>query len=141
MTTEEMGYELKLYIGTAGATAATQVENATDVDYDLALEKGSTTARGTGGVVPIKTENAVSRNVTITWKMLNDPDDTDLTTIIAAAIVGGPLAITLTTGSGAVLFDGDCTVAKKYNAPLTGEGTYDFSATPTKASGRSPTLG
>lgn len=141
---DEMGYQSKLYIGTAGSAADTQVTNATDVDYDLAHEKGSTTVRGTGGSpgnVPIKTENVTQRGVTITWKMLNDPDDSVLSTIIAAAITGAALAVKLTTGTDANLFDGDCTISKKYNAPLAGEGTYDFTATPTKSAGRSPTLG
>lgn len=138
---DEMGYQAKLYIGTAGSAATTQVLQATDVDYDLALEKGSTTVRGTSGNVPIKTENATVRAVTVTWKMINDPTDSVLTTIIAACIAGAALAVKLTTGSGATLFDGDCTVTKKYNAPLAGEGSYDFSATPTKSAGRSPTLG
>lgn len=138
---EEMGYQSKLYIGTAGSTATTQVEGATNIDYDLALEKGDTTTRGTSGNVPIKTENATQRGVTVTWSMVNNPTDTVMTTIIAACITGAALAVKLTTGSGATLFDGDCTVAKKYNAPLNGEASYDFTATPTKSAGRSPTLG
>lgn len=138
---DEMGYQLKLYIGTAGTTASTQVEQATDVDYDITPQKGNTTVRGTGGVVPVKTENVTELDVTATWKMVNDPTDTALAVMIAAAISGAAVAVKLATGSGATLFDGDCTLSKKYNAPLTGEGTYDFSATPTKSAGRKPTLG
>jgi hypothetical protein len=138
---DEMGYQCKLYIGTAGAAAATQVTNATDVDYDLAPEKGSTTVRGTSGRVPIKTENVTLLSPTITWKMLNDPVDANLVLMISAAIGGAALAIKVTTGSGAVLFDGDCTLSKKYNAGMAGESTYDFTATPTKSAGRGPTLG
>jgi len=138
---DEMGYELHLYIGVEGSTATTLVEQATDIDYDLAIEKGSTTVRGTGGNVPIKTGNAVLRAAVITWSMINDPTDTVLGTMINRAITGNPLAVKLTTGSGATLFDGDCIVGKKYNAPLGAEGTYDFTAEPTKKMGRSPTLG
>lgn len=138
---DEMGYESKLYVGPAGSAATNLVEQATDVDYDLALERGNTTVRGTSGNVPIMTQNATQRQVTITWSMVNDPSDAVLSTIIAACITGASLAVKLVTGSGATLFDGDCTVTKKYNAPLTGEGTYDFSAVPTKKAARLPTLG
>ena len=138
---DEMGYQTKLYRGAAGSTAATQVTNATDVDYDLAPEKGSTTVRGTGGNVPIKTENVTQLGVTVTWSMLNDPADTDLAAFIAAAITGAAVALKLETDSGATLIDSDFTLAKKYNAPLSGEATYDFTATPTKSASRAPTLG
>ncbi len=73
--------------------------------------------------------------------MNNDPADTQLTTLIAAAISGAAIALKIATTSGATLFDGDCTIAKKLNAPLAGEATYDFTATPTKSAGRAPTLG
>lgn len=138
---DEMGYQSKLYIGTAGSAATSQVTQATDVDYDLAPQKGATTVRGTSGVVPITTENVTQIGVAVTWKMVNDPTDAQLATMIAAAISGAAVAVKLVTGSGATLFDGDCTLAKKYNAPLQGEATYDFTATPTKSAGRSPTLG
>lgn len=139
---EEMGYQLRLYLGTAGTTAATQITQATDIDYDVATTKGNTTSRGTGGLPPIMTENVTQRQVTVTWKQLNDPtNDTTLATLIAAAIAGNPMALKLTTGSGATLLDCDVVLTKKYNAPLTGEGTYDFTATPTKQMGRTPTIG
>ena len=138
---EEMGYQQLLYIGTAGSAAATQVTNATDVDYDLAPEKGATTNRGTGGNVPITTENVTQLGVTLTWKMNNDPADSQLTTLIAAAIAGAAIAMKITTTSAVTLVDADFTISKKLNAPLSGESTYDFTATPTKSAGRAPTLG
>jgi len=138
---DEMGYQSKLYIGTAGSAASTQVTQATDIDYKTTPQKGPTTVRGTSGVVPITTENVTQLGVSVTWKMVNDPTDAQLATMIAAAIAGAAIAVKLVTGSGATLFDGDCTLEKGYNAPLAGESTYDFTATPTKSAGRSPTLG
>lgn len=138
---EEMGFQTRLYVGTAGQDAATQVENALDVDYKIATQKGPTTARGTGGLPPITTENVTQRGVTITWGMNNDPDDAPLLTIIAAAKLGEPISIKLTTGSGVTLFHGDCILEKDYDAPLAGSATYNFTAVPTKQSGRTPTLG
>lgn len=138
---EEMGYQLALYVGAAGATAAAQITGAEDVDYDIQPQKGSTTNRGTGGNVPITTENVAALNVTITWKQHNNQNDTTLTTLLAAAKAGLPVAVKLVTLAGATLFDGDCTLSKKYNAPLGGTASYDFTATPTKQAGRSPILG
>jgi len=138
---EEMGYQLALYVGAAGATAATQITGAEDVDYDLAPQKGQTTNRGTGGNVPIVTENVVSLQPTVTWTQHNNQNDTTLTTLLAAAKVGLPVALKLVTLAGATLIDGDFTLSKKYNAPLAGTGTYDFVGTATKQAGRTVTLG
>lgn len=138
---EEMGYQTRLYVGTAGTTASTQVENALDVDYKIATQKGPTTDRGTGGDPPITTENVTQRGVTITWGMNNDPDNAQLLLFQAAAIVGAPISIKVVTGSVAVLFDGDVILEKDYDAPLAGSATYSFTAVPTKQSGRKPTLG
>lgn len=138
---EEMGFQTRLYVGTAGQNAETQVENALDVDYKIATKKGATTDRGTGGLPPITTENVTQRGVTITWGMNNDPDNAQLLLFQAAAIAGAPIAIKVTTGSGAVLFHGDVILDKDYDAPLDGPATYSFTAVPTKQSGRAPTIG
>ena len=138
---EEMGHELKIYVGTAGSAATEQVETATDIDYSMDPQKAPTTDRGTGAPIPITTENVVQRGVTITWTMNNDHNDTKLATLIAATVAGEAFALKLVTASNATIFDGDVTASKKYNAPLAGPGTYDFSATPTKKAGRKPTLG
>jgi hypothetical protein len=138
---EEMGYQKRLYIGTAGAAASTLVTNATDIDYDQKNEKGSTSSRGDGNSVPIKTQNITQRAITITWKMNDDPADSVLTTILAAAKTGAALALKLVTGSGATRFDGDITIDKKESDPFEKESTFDFSAEPTKSAGRAPTLG
>jgi len=139
--TEEMGYQQKLYYGIPGSAAGIQVENATDIDYDITPQKGPTTNRGTGGNVPITTENVTQLGVTITWTMNNDPSDAALTYLLAAAKTGAAVAIKLVNANDDTLFDGDCSLSKKWNAPLAGESTYDFSATPTKQESRSPTLG
>jgi hypothetical protein len=138
---DEMGYQPKLKVGAAGGTASTTVEQAKDIAYSLQLQRGPTTVRGTGGNVPITTSNATQRTVVITWTMQNDPSDSVLATIIAACITGWPLALKLETGSGATLFDGDCTISKDMDDPLEGSSEYSFSAEPTKQSGRLPTLG
>jgi hypothetical protein len=52
---DEMGYQKKLYVGTAGSAATTQVLQATDVDYNVDYDFGNTTVRGASTSVPIET--------------------------------------------------------------------------------------
>ena len=138
---EEAGYQLKLYVGAAGAPAATQITQATDVDYNLAPTKASTADRGTGGTVPIGYENVTQLAPTITWKQHNDSNDTTLTTLLAAAIAGLPVALKIVTLAGATLIDGDFTLQKDLTAPLSGMQEYSFTGTATKQAGRTVTLG
>lgn len=138
---EEMGYQLKLYVGAAGAPAATQIEGATDVDYNLAPTKAPTTDRGTGGNVPTEYENVVGNKPTVTWKQHNNSNDTTLATLIAAAIAGLPVAVKIVTLAGATLVDGDFTLQKDLTGPLAGEQLYTFTGTATKQAGRRCTLG
>ena len=138
---EEMGYQLKLYVGAAGAPAGTQIEGATDVDYNLAPSKSSTADRGTGGNPPIGYENVVLRSPTVTWKQHNNQNDTTLATLIAAAIAGLPVAVKIVTAAGATLIDGDFTLQKDLTGPLGGTQEYTFTGTATKQAGRVCTIG
>lgn len=138
---DEMGYQKKLYIGTAGTTAASQVLQATDIDYDLGYDFGNTTVRGDGTSVPIETQNPTCRKAKVTWKMIDDPTDARLITLLAAAAAATAIALKVTDGAGNVLINADGFIPKKCGAPLKGESTYDFEFNPTKSSGRTPVLG
>ena len=137
---DEMGYQKKLYVGTAGSAAATQVLQATDVDSNIDYDFGNTTVRGAGTSVPIEIENPTVRKAKVTWKMIDDPTDAVLVTLIAAAKNATAIAVKVTDSVG-TLFDGDCYIPKQCAFPLRGESTYSFEAHPTKSAGRSPTLG
>lgn len=138
---EEMGYQLALYVGAAGAPAATQITGATDVDYNLNPQKSPTTDRGTGGNVPITYENVVQLQPTVTWKQHVNQNDTTLTTLIAASKAGLPIAVKIVTLAGATLIDGDFTFQKDLTGPLAGTSLYTFTATATKQAGRTCTVG
>jgi len=137
---DEMGYQKKLYVGTAGSAAATQVLQATDVDYNVDYDFGNTTIRGAGTSVPIETENPTVRKARVSWKMIDDPSDSVLITLIAASKNGTAIACKI-TDSGATLFDGDIYIPKQCAFPLRGESTYSFEGHPTKSAARSPTIG
>ena len=137
---DEMGYQKKLYVGTAGTTATTQVLQAIDLDYNVDYDYGNTTVRGAGTSVPIETQNPTVRKPKVSWKMIDDPTDAVLITLIAASKNGTAIAVKV-SDSGGTLFDGDCYIPKQCAFPLRGESTYSFEATPTKSAGRSPTIG
>jgi hypothetical protein len=135
-----MGYEAQLYYGTAGTTAATQITNAIDVDYNLDPERGDTTTRGTGSSPPVVTSRITAIKPTVTFKMLNKPADTTLASLITASTTGAAVAIRTKSYSSGLGFDGDMTLAMKEGAPLKGEGTFEFTCEATEESGRSPSL-
>ncbi len=134
-----MGYEGQIFYGTTGSTAATQILNATDLAYNLDLEKGSTVVRGDGSAVPITTENPTVRTVTCEWTMINDTTDTTLAALIAAARACTSVAIRTKDYSSGTGFDGDCYLTAQHNMPLKGEQTYTFNATPNRNT-RTPSL-
>src|ERR1700722_9433220 len=100
MPNVKMGFEGQIFYGTAGATGATQITNATDVSYDLDPSKGDTTVRGTGTVVPIETDSVVSMKGSIEWTMINDITDTVLQALLTAAAGGGGRALPAKGGPG-----------------------------------------
>ena len=141
---DRMGYERMLFYGTAGATATTQLTNVLDIKHDIALNYGSTTVRGDGTSVPIETEKPTSRKPTITWGMRDQPNDTHLAVLRAAAKAGTPVAIVVkewnSSGVATPIFDGDCNIQVSEGHPLNGEATFDFSASCSRDKGRTPTF-
>jgi hypothetical protein len=135
-----MGYEAQLFTGTAGSTGASQVTNATDVDYNMDPERAPTTTRGTGVNVPVATSRVVELKPTITWKMLNKPADTLLAAFLAAAKTGAAVALRTKSFATGLGFDGDVTVGFKHGSPIKGEQVFEFTAEATEDEGRTPSL-
>lgn len=135
-----MGYETLLYLGTAGATASSQVTNAVDVDYNLDPQRGDTTTRGDASAVPIETSRVTSIKPTVTFKSLNKLADTLLATLLTAAATGAPLAVRTKSGSTGKGYDGDMTFTVKHSSPLKGEGAFEFTGEATEESLRVPQL-
>lgn len=126
------GYKGILYYGTAGSTAATQVTNCIDLNYDTTVTKVSTMTRGDGSGPPIAYEEPVSRANVITWSMLHKASDTTLTALRAAARVGDvAVALRLKSDSTGTGPDGDYTVSCVQDMTLSGQNIYNFTATPT----------
>lgn len=143
MAKKRQGYENKLYHGTAGSAAATQVLRCADVEVDVTIDYGETTDRGDGTEIPHKDRGPVAIDVKVTWTMTVKDSDTSLTTLLAAACntTPTPLAIKVTNPVTGTVFDGDCYLKAKDAAPLAGAATYDFEAIPTTDGGREWAVG
>jgi len=142
MAKKRMGYTYRLYYNaTAGSTASTAIERATDIDYENGIETGSTMDRGDGSAPPIATKSVTARNAKITWKMLKKESDTALADLVAAARGGTPIALKCESASGTGDgYEGDVILTCKDNAPLTGEQSFDFTAEPNDDAGVAPQL-
>lgn len=130
MAVTRMGYEGRLFVDAAGATATTQVTNIEDLNYDNPLERVETTTRGDGTSLPKKSEKPVTMGAEVTWSMFHKDGDATLTTILAAARAGSLLAIRTKSYASGTGFDGDCSIEVRHEKTLKGASKYNFTATP-----------
>lgn len=135
-----MGYQGLLYYGTKGSTAATQITARVDVNYETAVETGSTTSAGDGSSVPINTGEATALSGKISFNMIVADDDSAVVALQAAAATGDPIALRYIRSTGKLGFDADCIISTKQGAPLKGEATMDVTVEELSASLRDPNL-
>jgi hypothetical protein len=64
----------------------------------------------------------------LTFVMLNRDSDTSLTTLLAAAYAGTPVALRTRDKAAGKGYDGDVILKVKHGKPLRGEQTFEFSA-------------
>lgn len=127
----KMGFEGRIYTGAFGSTATGEIGNSRDINYNMDVDRGDTTVRGTGSTPPIKTGRVVAFGVSIEWTMLVKTGDTILETLRTAAAAGTPVAIRTKDYAAGKGFDGDCELSVKHGKPLGGEQTLVFTAEPT----------
>ena len=137
---DKMGYQGLLYHGTVGSTAATQITNCVDVNYENSVSTGSTTRRGDGSSVPLVTGEAVSLDGKLTFNMIVSTTDTSLVALLAAARTGAAIALRYIRATGLLGLDADCILSCKEGAPLNGEQTVDFTVEKLSRSLRTPIL-
>lgn len=139
--TVQRGYEGKIYIGTAGSAASTQLTERTDITYGITLERADSTVAGTGASVPLKTEEVVAVGVEISWSMLYKTEDTNIATMINAAAAGTAIAVKIMRyGSDADYFDGDVTIDISSSLPLKENQKFEIKAVPSRLL-RAPVFG
>ena len=131
--TVKRGFEGKIYIGTAGNTAAGQLVERTDITLNLTSETADSTAAGDGTAVPLKTEEVVAIAAEISWSMLYKTEDTNIATMINAMVAGTPLAVKIIRhASDSDAFDGDCFLDFGSGMPLSDNQKFEITAKPTR---------
>ena len=134
--TIKRGFEGKVFIGTAGTTAATQLVERTDITYNITLEKADSTAAGDGTTLPLKTVEAVAAAVEISWSMLYKTEDTNIATMLnncGGSGIGTPMAVKIMRhGSDADPFDGDCFLDIATAMPLSENEKFEIKAEVTR---------
>lgn len=139
--TIKRGFEGAVFIGTKGSTASTQLTERTDITYNIAMERAESTAAGDGNSVPLKTEEVVCVGVEISWTMLYKTEDTNIATMIAAAIAGDLIAVKIRRhASDSDVFDGDCSIDLGSAMPLKENQKIELKASPSRLL-RAPVFG
>lgn len=127
------GFNGAVFIGTAGSTAATQLTERTDITYNISTERAESTAAGAGVNVPLKTEEVVAVAVEISWSMIYKTEDTNIATMIAAAIAGNTVAVKIRRhASDSDVFDGDCSIDIGTGMPLKENQKIEITAVPSR---------
>lgn len=111
MAKKRMGWERIIYRGTAGSTAATQIDaNVVDIGMTHSPEYVEDTQRGDGSSPPKRSEQLVTLNkVPGPFSMIYRDGDTNMAALLTAADAGTAVAIKIIRNSGgSTEFDGDC---------------------------------
>lgn len=117
------GFENKAYRGVAGATAATEMKNIMDLDWDDSMGSYEKTTRGDGGT---KSFRSGLREHKLTFSMIRNFLNADYAAIREAYIARTPIAIKVTDPTGADGLDADWNVeAMKKGEPIDGNATVD----------------
>lgn len=131
----KLGLECKLFYGTAGSQAATELTKIKG-DLNLNIEKGeadATTRDSNGWRITVGTLKEAS----IDFDLLAEPGDAGFEAIQSAFFAGTPIAIFVTDGAGSGL-DCDASITKfSRNEPFEDVVTYSVSLKPTIVSGSS----
>lgn len=97
-----LGLNCKLFRGTAGTTAATEMKNVKDVTVSLETGEADITTRAAKGW---RVSAATLKEASIEWGMLYDTDDADTQAVSTAFFNNTPLALFVSDGDGSGL---DC---------------------------------
>lgn len=138
MAKKRAGWERIIYRGTAGSTAATQINtHVGDINITHSNEYNETTDRGDGSAVPKMTEQLVKQSAEITFTMQYEDSEAHMVALLAAAQAGTVLAFKIIRRSGGVTeFDGDCYVDYESPGELSGGQEVTFTLHPTDDGGR-----
>ncbi len=124
----KLGFENKLYIGSAGSAPTTEMTNVSNLSVNLNAAKVDVTARNTGA---FKTYIAGMIDPSLSFTVHADANDTSLALIRSAYIGRGAVAVKVDLGDN-YAFQADCIVEDLSNSQETESVTdYSVSLAPT----------
>jgi len=124
----KIGLNAKLYHGTAGATAATEMANVKDLSMPDERGEADISTRGSGFEV-IK---STMRKLSLEWQMLYDELDSDFAAILAAYVGQNAIALKCLSSSTGAGIDADFEIVKITKSENLKDGVYaDVVAKPT----------
>ena len=141
MAKKRAGWEMMVYYGTAGSTAATHISaNVTDVDPGVGgWEYSDNPDRGDGTKVPGQDEMPVKRTYAPTFSMVYKDGDTHMAALLAAADANPPVGKAfkiIRYSGGATVLDGDFYINYSSPGPIGDGQVVEFELHPTSDYGR-----
>lgn len=128
MTKFKLGFEAKLFIGTAGAAPSDELTNITDVSISLESPEVDVTARNSG---KFKTYIPGMIDAGVEFSIFADADDTKLTQLRTAWLARTAIAVKVELGDNA-FFQSDMIVSNFSNDQQTEEAiSYQVTLKPT----------
>ena len=92
-----LGLDAKLFRGTAGSRAATEVTNVKDLTLNLESGEADVTTRATGGW---RASAATLKEASLEFGILYDTEDADFQAFQAAYFSNTPISLFITDGAG-----------------------------------------
>lgn len=116
-----LGIDALLYVGTAGSTAATEVEQCQDLNYSFGPVTSKVRTRASRNA----TSSVVGNDVTVSFTLVNKDGVAANTTIRSAAAAGTALAFRILDKSGGAGIDADFVISQFDEAqPIEGNEAY-----------------
>lgn len=125
-----LGLKAKLYVGSAGSTASTEITNVKDVTLDLSASEADITTRAANGWTVYL---PALKDATLSFTMNYEPTNSSFTSIQSAFFGHTALAMLVADNSGAGLDADFVYTGFTINQPLTDAVTVDVTARPTDA--------
>ena len=124
-----IGYEGKVYTGTAGSTAATELTIVRSVTFNIDPDRADTSDRASF----INSTGPAGVTVSIDIEMNNDNSNAFVATLLANATAGTLTALKLEDYSGNTVFDGDVVAGFNNDQPLRDAQRITTNCTPSNA--------
>lgn len=123
------GKDAKCYRGTAGSTAATEMDNVRDLTLNLSTVEADTTSRAS---TYFKSSKVIFLDASLEFEMLDEAGDTHLAAIKTAFMTKAAIALYPKDVTGGEGLDADFYItALNRNEPLEDVVTYSVTAKPT----------